>query len=83
MNRDVMLGTLNLHLSATRTGVTVSYYDQDYTHHTGLKRIRIGYLTPDDLRNGGADAVVDITPILPIAVELFKSAGGNMDVDAA
>lgn len=79
MNRDVMLGSLKLHLSATRAGVAVSYYDQDYQHHGGLQKIRIGFLTPDELRSGAADAVIDITPILPIAAEMFANAGGSLE----
>ena len=82
-DRDVMLGTVKLHLKATRAGVTVSYYDQDYQHHGGLKRIRIGHLTPDDLRNGGADAMIDITAILPAAIDLFTASGGTFNGEHA
>ncbi len=82
-NRDVMLGSLKLNLAATKAGVSVSYYDQDYQRHGGLMKVRIGYLTPDELRNGTADAVIDISPILPIAAELFSAAGGTLDEDAA
>jgi hypothetical protein len=82
-NRDVMLGSLKLNLSATRNGVAVSYYDQDYAHNGGMTRVRIGYLSPEELRAGAADAVIDITPILPIAAELFAAAGGSLTEDAA
>jgi hypothetical protein len=83
MNRDVMLGSLKLNLSASRAGVAVSYYDQDYQHHGGLQKIRIGFLTPDELRSGAADAVIDISPILPIATQMFSEAGGSLETDAA
>ena len=82
-NRDVMLGSLKLHLSATRAGVTVSYYDQDFTHAGGMTRVRIGFLSPEELCAGAADAVIDITPILPIAADLFLAAGGNLEGQAA
>lgn len=71
MTRDVMLGTLRINLTATRNGVTVSYYDQDRQHHRGLQKIRIGFLTPDEIRSGAADAVIDITPLLPVAGEMM------------
>ena len=83
MNRDVMLGSLKLNLNASRAGVAVSYYDQDYQNHGGMHKIRIGFLTPDDLGSGAADAVIDISPILPIATELFSAAGGTLETDAA
>ena len=83
MNRDVMLGSLKLNLSASRAGVAVSYYDQDYQHHGGLQKIRIGFLTPDELRTGAADAVIDISPILPIATKLFTESGGALEPGAA
>ena len=71
MTRDVMLGSLRLNLTATRSGVTVSYYDQDRQTHSGLQRVRIGFLTPDEIRTGAVDAVIDITPLLPIAGEMM------------
>ena len=70
-NKDVMLGSLRLNLTATRAGVAISYYDQDYTNHGGLMKVRIGYLTADELRAGEADVEIDITPILPVAAEMF------------
>ena len=82
-NRDVMMGALRLNLCATRAGVAVSYYDQDYQRQGGLTRVRIGFLTPDELRSGAADAVIDITPILSIAAELWSTAVGLLDTDAA
>ena len=82
-NRDVMLGSLKLNLSASRAGVAVSYYDQDYQRQGGMMKIRIGFLSPEELRSGAADAVIDITPILPIAAELFSNAGGSLDSNAA
>jgi hypothetical protein len=82
-SKDVMLGSLRLNLNATRAGVAVSYYDQDYTNHGGLMKIRIGYLTAGELRSGEADVAIDITPILPVAAEMFIAAGGKLDEDAA
>jgi hypothetical protein len=82
-SRDVMLGSLKLNLSASRNGVTISYYDQDYQNHGGLTKIRIGFLGPDDLRSGAVDTAIDISPILPIATDLFSAAGGTLDADAA
>ena len=82
-SKDVMLGSLRLNLNATRAGVAVSYYDQDYTNHGGLMRVRIGYLTADELRSGEADVAIDVTPILPVAAEMFTAAGGKLDEDAA
>ena len=82
-SKDVMLGSLRLNLNATRAGVAVSYYDQDYTNHGGLMKVRIGYLTADELRSGEADTEIDITAILPVAAEMFTAAGGKLDEDAA
>jgi hypothetical protein len=48
-----------------------------------LQKIRIGFLTPDELRSGAADAVIDISPILPIATQMFSEAGGSLEIDAA
>ena len=75
MTRDVMLGTLRLNLTATRNGVTVSYYDQDRRHHRGMQKVRIGFLTPDEIRSGSAGAAIDISPILPIAGEMMDEIG--------
>ena len=82
-NKDVMLGSLRLNLNATRAGVSISYYDQDFRHHQGMMKVKIGYLTPDELRSGEIDTGIDITPILPVAAELFTAAGGTLDEDAA
>ena len=82
-SKDAMLGSLRLNLNATRAGVAVSYYDQDYTNHGGLMKVRIDYLTADELRSGAADVAIDITPILPVAAEMFTAAGGKLDEDAA
>jgi hypothetical protein len=71
MTKDVMLGTLRLNLTATRNGVTISYYDQDRRHHRGLQKVKIGFLTPDEIRSGSAETAIDITPILPIAGEMM------------
>jgi len=82
-SKDVMLGSLRLNLNATRAGVAISYYDQDYTNHGGLMKIRIGYLTPEELRSGEVDTEIDISPILPVATEMFAAAGGKLEEDAA
>ncbi len=83
MTRDVMLGTLRINLTATRSGVTVSYYDQDRQNHSGLRKVRIGFLTPDEVRSGAADAVIDITPLLPIAGEMMDEVGRRREVRGA
>jgi|tagenome__1003787_1003787.scaffolds.fasta_scaffold20896211_2 hypothetical protein len=83
MERDVMLGSLKLNLFATRRGVTVSYYDQDIRHHSGLRKVRIGTLRAEELQSGNGNVSLDITPLLPIARELFLKAGGDLAVDAA
>jgi len=74
-----LLGVEDSHIFAPPFG----YYDQDYTNHGGLMKVRIGYLTADELRAGEADVEIDITPILPVAAEMFTAAGGNLDEDAA
>ena len=75
MNRDVMLGTLRLNLTATRNGVTISYYDQDRRHHRGLQKVKIGFLTPEEIRSGATDTEIDVSPILPIAGEMLDEIG--------
>ena len=83
MQRDISFGALRLNLSATRRGVTVSYYAQDHKQQTGLAKIRLATLTADDLSADGLDAAIDITPLLPIARELFLASGGKLEPKAA
>jgi hypothetical protein len=84
MQRDISFGALRLNLSANRRGVTVSYYAQDVQHQSGLAKIRLATLTADELNADGLDAAIDITPLLPIARELFLQSGGKLgDEEAA
>jgi hypothetical protein len=83
MKRDVMLGSLKLNLVATRKGITINYYAQDYQRQSGLAKVRLGSLSAEELRTGGTEGTLDITPILPIARELFEQVGGQLEPDAA
>ena len=65
---------------ASRANIRKVEIDHD---HGGLMKVRIGYLTADELRSGEADVAIDITPILPVAAEMFTAAGGKLDDEAA